>query len=226
VVTGQLYFHLHTNIDDSEVDSYNSIIQSSSGRKISLSLAQMYISNIELVKLDGSLYSVSDKVLLKVFENEAYLIGNVTAGNYKGVHFTVGLSASDNAKSPAPSDTIFYRPEMWFNTTAQPKGFVYLNVQGKIDTTAKANGTNEQMVSFVYKIGTVENAKQVVMPNQNFTVLPNQIEYVHMIINYMKVFDGIDLSKSENLSTINWVDNTNSVAKLIVNNIPNMFSYE
>ena len=92
-VTGQLYFHLHTNIDTTEVDDYNSVIQSSNGRKISLSIAQLYISNIQLVKLDGSIYSVAGKILLKVLENETYFVGNVPAGNYKSVIFNVGLGS-------------------------------------------------------------------------------------------------------------------------------------
>jgi len=225
-VTGQLYFHLHTNIDDSEVDDYNSVIQSAGGRKISLSLAQLYISNIELVKLDGSVYSVSDKVILKDFENEAYLIGNVPSGNYKSIRFLVGLNASTNDKTPIATDSVFNHPEMWFGSAAQPQGFIYLNVQGKIDTTANASGAEAQMVQFAYKIGTTTNIKQVVMPDNNFTVLPNQIEYQHIIINYMKIFDGIDISKAGNLSVQSTSDNSNAVAQKIVNNIPGMFHYE
>lgn len=225
-VTGQLYFHLHTNIDNSEVDSYNSVIQSASGRKISLSLAQMYISNIELVKLDGSVYSVSGRVLLKDFENEVFFVGNVPAGNYKSVRFSIGLNSTANAKTPISTDTIFNRTEMWFGSTAQPQGYIFLNVQGRIDTTAKANGTEVQMVQFSYKIGTTTNIKQIVLPDQNFTVLPNKIEYVHMIINYMKIFDGIDLGKAGNLSVNSPADNTSDVAIKITNNIPLIFNYE
>ena len=131
-----------------------------------------------------------------------------------------------NAETPINSDTVLNRPEMWFANVAQPQGYVYLNVEGKIDTTANANGTVEQMVPFVYKIGTQINVKQIAMPDQNYSVLPNQTEYVHMIINYMKVFDGIDFSKPGNLSIQNKSDNSGTLAKQIANNIPDMFSYE
>ena len=186
----------------------------------------MYISNIELVRLDGSVYPVTDKVILKDFDNEAYLIGNVPAGNYKSVHFSVGLNAAVNAKIPVSTDTVFYRPEMWFGSTAQPQGYIFLNIQGKIDTTANASGAEAQMVQFAYKIGTTANIKQVVMPDNNFTVLPNQIEYVHMIINYMKIFDGIDISKAGNLSVQTTSENSNAISQKIVNNIQGMFHYE
>ncbi len=225
-VTGQLYFHLHTNIDTTEVDDYSTIIKSSDGRKISLSIAQLYISNIQLVKLDGSIYPVTGKILLKVFENEAYFVGNVPAGNYKSVIFNVGLDSITNAETPLITDTVLNRPEMWFANVAQPQGYVYLNVEGKIDTTANANCSVEQMVPFIYKIGTQNNVKQVSMPDQNYSVLPNQTEYVHMIINYMNVFNGVDLSKPGNLSVQNISDNSGMLANQIANNIPGMFSYE
>jgi hypothetical protein len=186
----------------------------------------MYISNIELVKLDGSVYSVSGRVLLKDFENEVFFVGNVPAGNYKSVRFSIGLNSTANAKTPISTDTIFNRTEMWFGSTAQPQGYIFLNVQGRIDTTAKANGTEVQMVQFSYKIGTTTNIKQIVLPDQNFTVLPNKIEYVHMIINYMKIFDGIDLGKAGNLSVNSPADNTSDVAIKITNNIPLIFNYE
>ena len=66
-VTGQLYFHLHTNIDTSEVQGYDSITTSSTGRKISLSLAQLYISNIKLVKLGWHHYIQFKQSITKDF---------------------------------------------------------------------------------------------------------------------------------------------------------------
>ena len=225
-VTGQLYFHLHTNIDNSEVDGYNTIIQSASGRKVSLSLAQMYISNIELVKLDNSVYSVTNKVLLKDFENEAYLIGNVPAGNYKSVRFSIGLNSSTSMKSPVSSDTVFYRPEMWFGNTAQPLGYIFLNIEGTVDTTAKVNEIVPHMMPFSYRIGTISNMKQVILPVNDFSILPNKATYSHIIINYMKIFDGVDLSKISNLSVSDTTANSGALAKQVASNIPSMFGYE
>jgi hypothetical protein len=226
LATGQLYFHLHTNIDNTEVPGYDSIVSSSSGRKISLDFTQMYISNIRLVRSDGSLYSVANKVLLKTFWNELYLIGNVPAETYKSVQFTVGFDSITGAKIPISSDTVFNHPEMWFWTTAQPQGYIFLNVQGMIDTSTNADGLKTHMVQFTYKIGTSANAKQISLPDENFSISSNQTQYVHLVINYMKLFEGLDLSKTRNLSVENISDNGNAVAKQIANNVPGMFSYE
>ena len=225
-VLGQLYFHLHTNIDSTEVPGLDSLVHSNTGRKISLNFTQFYISNIKLVKLDGSLYSVPNKVLLKTFWNELYLIGNVPAGNYKSVQFTVGFDSLTAIKNPISTDTVFNHTEMWFGSAAQPAGYVFLNLRGKIDTSLAANALVNQMAPFTFKIGTYANAKSISLPNENFTVSPNQTQYVHLIINYMKLFDGIDLTKPGNLSVQNISENSYAVAKQITNNIPAMFSYE
>ncbi len=224
--TGQLYFHFHGDIETTEIPVLDTVMYSNAGRKISLSFTQLYISNIKLVKLDGSLYSVPNKVLLRTFWNELYLIGNVPAGNYKSVQFLVGFDSLTAAKNPISTDTVFNHHEMWFESTANPAGYVFLNLQGKIDTTIASNAQVNQMVPFTYKIGTFANAKAVSLPDENFIVLPNKTQYVHMIINYMKLFDGIDLTKPGNLAVQNISDNSNAVAKQIANNIPAMFSYE
>ncbi len=226
--TGIFMFHLHTYIDFSEVDAYNITYTTLAGRKMSLSLAQMYISDVQLVKLDGSTVSISGKKILKTFEQETVIVGEVPVGNYKSFKFKVGLDATTNASSPSSSaDTsILNRTDMWFSSTAQPSGYVFMNVQGKIDTTTAGNGTAAQMQPFVYKIGTNANYTQITMSDKNFTVVEGQPIFGHLIIDYSKLFSGIALNQSANLSVATVGANTSAVATKIVNNIPSMFSYE
>lgn len=226
--TGTFMFHLHTYIDDTEVDAYNIIYQNTAGRNISLSMAQMYISDVRLVKLDGTTYNISGKKILKVFETETYVVGNVPAGNYKSIRFKVGLDPAANAENPTANgdSTILNRPEMWFGATAQPDGYVFMNVQGKIDTTSDMSGSPAQMQSFTYKIGTNANYKQISLPDKNFTVLPGQVEYGHVLINYNKLFNGVQLNQAGNLSVTTAAANSSPAAATIINNIPLMFSYE
>jgi hypothetical protein len=226
--TGMFMMHLHTYIEDTEVDAYNITYTTTAGRNISLSMAQMYISDIQLVKLDGSTYNISGKKLLKVFETETYVVAEVPAGNYKSIHFKVGLDPATNLLNPTTSadSSILNRPAMWFNANAQPDGYVFMNVQGKIDTTSDASGTVAQMQNFTYKIGTNANYKQVNMPDKNFTILPDQVEYGHILIDYSKLFNGITLNQAANLSVTSAAANSTAPATIIANNIPAMFIYE
>ena len=225
VPTGLLKLHLHTFIGEQEVDAYGIEIPMADGRMISLNLAQMYLSDIQLVKLDGSLYNVPSNGVLKVFESESVTIGNVAVGNYKSVRFKVGLLPSVNKLAPTVTGyaNLLNQPEMWFSSNAQPNGYIFLNFTGNIDTTASKTGA---LVPFEYKIGTDAHLVQVEMLQQNFSLLKDVVGYVHMKIDYAKLFEGIDLSINENLHVKTTADNSKPVVKAIIKNIPNMFLYE
>ena len=222
---GTFLFHLHTDIDSNEVAAYNTIYTKNSGRKMSLSLAQLYISGIQLVKLDGSTVDLTGKKILKTFESEDILVGDAPVGNYKSVRFKVGLDATTNALIPTtPSDSaILNKPEMWFGSAAQPDGYVFLNLQGKIDTSSTLN---KPLVPFLYKIGTNANYTQINMEDENFSVVEGHAVFSHININYSNLFNGITLNQIGNLSVTTASANSSALALKIVNNISSMFSYE
>lgn len=223
---GTLMLHLHTFIGDNEVQIYNNIETTPEGRKISLSKAQMFISNIQLLKLDGSFYSVPNTVILQMQEQETYKVGEVPAANYKGITLGVGLDSVTNSKVPSSSTDPLNNSSMWFGSSAQPEGYVFMNVEGKIDTTQAANGTINEMQPFKYLIGTKVNFKTVPMPPKNYTISPGQATFVHFYIDFSKVFNGINLSDPANLKVESAADNAGNTALKIGNNISSMFFYE
>lgn len=227
VPKGTLLLHLHNYLDETEVDGYNIVYTTSEGRKISLTKAQLYLSNFELIKLDGSTYTVPDKYILKLQENQVYQLGDVPVGNYRSIRFRVGLSPTLNASAPsASSSDILNRPDMWFGSTAQPDGYVFLHLAGKIDTTAAANAANADMAAFQYRIGTNAQYKQITMPNKNYTIVTNQVQYAHMYVDYVKLFDGINLTNEDNLMLVSPADNATSLGTKLGNNLSNIFLYE
>lgn len=223
--TGVFFFHLHTYIDLQEVDLYNIAYENSAGRTISLNMAQLYISDIQLVRSDGSLYNITGKNILKTLEEQTFQVGEVPVGNYKSVRFKVGLPPQVNAMTPEASadSLILKKPAMWFGSTPQPDGYVFLNVQGKVDTSADLS---HPPVPFVYKIGTNANYVQVTMGEQNFSVEEDKATFSHIVIDYSKLFKGVTLNQAGQLSVTTVDDNNTSIAQKIVNNIPSMFIYE
>jgi hypothetical protein len=225
---GKLVFHLHTYIDNNEVDLYNTNYTADDGRKMSLQLAQLYISDIKLVKLDGSVIDIPNCHILMQQNIATYDIAEVPVGNYKSVLFKIGLDAITNSLNPHQSNdsVILNHPEMWFGSTAQPEGYVFLSVTGKVDTSTNADNTAQQMQSFAYKIGTNNHYTQIHMPDKNLTVYPNQIGYIHIIVDYYKLINGILLNNPANLSAITVSENAQAPATQIANNIPLLFRYE
>lgn len=224
VSTGTLLFHIHTNIGDSEVEEYGVNYMDENGRSMSLSMAQMYISEVELIKLDGSIYHVDNKYVLKVFETEELMIGEVPVGNYKSIRFKVGLPPVVNAFDPLSAyDTlILNQSTMWYSTPVQPNGYVFINIAGTIDTTETMNGNQ---IPFSYKIGTNSNTIQIEMPEKYYTVLEGKETYIHMMNNYSKLFSGIQLSTESNLSINSISDNSLPIVEVLKNNIRTFFVF-
>ena len=223
---GTLMLHLHTNIDTNEVENYGEVYIMSGNRKVSVNLAQLYISGIQLVKIDGSLYDVPNLTILKLMEVEEYFVGSVPSGNYRSIRFNVGLSPTTNTTTPAANDSTLNKSNMLFGNTTQSSGHVFLNFQGKIDTSKAAGGTIANMQPFQYRIGTNANLKNIVMPDQNYSVLPGQTQFIHLTIDYSQLFKNIKLDDAANLIVNSTADNNSTLARQLLNNIPSMFSYE
>ena len=224
--TGTLLLHLHTNVGDNEVGDYGTVYTTNTGRKISLSLAQMYLSDFQLVRADGSFYKVSDKKILQELETEDYSLGEVPVGNYKAVLFHLGFDATQNLAAPSTDPALLDRSDMWFGAAPQPDGYVFLHVKGMVDPTPNASGTVAQMQPFDYKIGTSSNYILINLPDKAFTVEKGQAAYVHLVADYSKIFDGIDISQPSNLSVATAAENSVMPGTWITNNISLLFRYE
>lgn len=226
VTTGRMMFHLHTYIGNAEVDGYNIVYTDENGRKILLQLAQFYVSDIQLVKPDGSTYDVPNTRLLKLLDVATYVVGDVPAGNYEAVRFKIGLDSITNKSLPQGSadSVILNHTEMWFGSSVLPDGYVFLHAKGLIDTTADASGNATQ--PFEFKIGTNAHRVQVNMPVKKYSVLPGGIEYAHILVDYSKLFTGISLNQPAQISVTTATDNTTVLGAKIAGNISSMFSYE
>lgn len=220
-VDGRLLFHIHTNIADTEAE-YGDTIVNTDGRRMTLELAQLYISGVKLIKTDGSTINIDNAYLLIMPDKEQYIVGDAPAGNYKTVSFNVGVDADANKKDPSaqPATSILspQNPPMWFG--AADKGYIFVNVAGTIDTSANKNGSAKY--PFSYKIGSDALLKNVTMPDNPFTITSNMAQAVHMYIDYSLLLKGLDL-KTENTTTT--YDNQ-ALATKIANNIPLIFHYE
>lgn len=221
VANGTLYIHVHTDIDTTEVDSAM-VAADASGRRFELDVAQFYISDIKLKKADGSTVSVGSGCILKNIATEEYLVGSVPAGNYQSISFNVGVGSADNqtmpSSHPASDPLSAQNPSMWFGSTSQ--GYMFVNVQGKADTTAAHNGPAN--FAFSYQLGTSTMLKTVTMPNQAFTVASNQSQLVHLVADYGKLLNGVDFKAQPSATPFA----NASVATQIANNIQGMFHYE
>jgi hypothetical protein len=222
---GAISFHIHSNIDTSEVmlmsNGGGMAVKDASGRNIELDTAQFYISGITLKKADGTTLIVPKVYILKSIGLEDYMIGSVPAGNYTAVSFNVGIDPATNATLPSsyPSTSVLspQKPSMWFSPT---QGYVFMNIQGKVDTSAKNNGSVNFPIS--YKIGGNDLLKTINLPARTLSVVANGNERIHLIADYAKLLNGVNFKIQNNATP--W--SNKAVAVQMASQIPLMFKYE
>jgi len=215
-VMGTVSMHLHNYIDYNEVDGYGITYTTLGGRKITVNAAQLFLSQFEFLRADGSVYTVPDTIILKEEDKETYTIAQIPVGNYKTVRFHVGIPSAQNNTANAPQLDASMR------FAAPSHEYVFMKFQGEVDSSSTKTAS---MRPFSFKIGTAANYKEVTMPEQDFSVVEDQDHLIHLLIDYNKLFNGIALNaKSLNVETE--ADNLSALASQVAANIPSMFKYE
>ena len=248
--SGIIYFHLHTQIDDTTIggntDASDSnetgpgaspwyYIYDTHGPLIQLRVPQFFVSNIMLNNANGTMLTLNNVVLLKGLDSEDYYCCKVPVGTYTSAMFTVGLSSADNALPPTTqfvNDSVPYPFEsgMWMGSTSM--GYYGMIIKGLLDTTSGHTGNNP--VTLNYQIpNSLTSANQIMLPTRGtgayssyplYIVTKGSTVYVHILCDYGKL-----LSNLSNMTTENATDGMTlnvAVADTLASHIPEMFRYE
>ena len=208
---GHLYFHLHTDMQTTEVDSMSASgtwqaggFSDALGRQYYLTCAQFFVSSITIYNYaTGTTYTLPVSAgMLKYIDNEDYFVADVPVGNYGSISFNIGLTASQNAEPPGvlfpslnssengipyPTDLPVYWGSAWNANT----GYIYLSVSGYYYT----NAIQTDSVAFSYQIGNTSSAPyHIQLPQQQFTILPDTFTFVHLICDYANLLQGISFA--------------------------------
>ncbi len=228
VPTGRLKLHMHTYINDEEVDSAGKLYPDANGRLMALTTAQFYLSNISIKSTDGNWYTVPGAYVIKRMEAEDYTVGNVPVGDYTDIRFNVGLDSATNASEPAShsttgADSALSTNElgMWFGWTWH--GYMFMNLIGSVDISVAKDGSN--VVPFSYQIGGNEHLKEITMPLTSFSVMADRASEVHLNCDFAKLLQNIDMTVEANRTTDTYAINVGT-ATLVTDSIPAMFKYE
>jgi hypothetical protein len=229
---------MHTSIDTVQLDpgtGAGTFLYDSLGRLESLTLAQMYVSNISLRnKSTQQWYTIPGSIILKRIQNELYPIGNVPAATYDALSFTIGVGNSLNSQLPSSfstttgADTVLSateQPVMWGSNMAgmsgMASGFTFLNVQG-YDST--------DHVPFSYQLGGYGDTVVVTLPYPaGFTLSANEpqiVQYIHVIADYGTLLQSINLLAHPTGSFYSTQPASVTNATNAWGNIVKMFRYE
>ncbi|WP_041735234.1 MbnP family protein [Dyadobacter fermentans] len=210
--TIQLQFDNIAGNQDLQLDSVR--YQNSAGEDFTVSILNYYISNIKLIRMDGSVFTVpqdSSYFLIRESnrESQKLTIRNVLTGEYTGVEFTIGVDSLRSVMDPSQPGRkgILDKDSGPTNEEAMywdwNPGYIFLKMEGSSDSSTTANG------KYFYHIGgfggltapTLNNIKTVKLnfPGQKAIVTTSIVSNVLIQANILKIFDGpTQLSIKEN----------------------------
>lgn len=178
--------------------SLNTTYADTTGRIFSFSDFRYYISNIVLIKNDGSELPLTGKILLADVQQSDYTLGQIPIGQYQGFRFMIGIDSSMNHSDPAlyPSSSplSYQNPPMHWGWNV---GYIFMRAEGSVDTSLVPSGNLNGVLS--YHLGTDELARVIDFPQHSFNVTESAAATIHLQFDFLKMLSNVDL-QSENIT--------------------------
>lgn len=191
----KLSFHIHTLVGNTSAN-YTSTFTDATGRKFTISDLRYYLSNIVLIKNDGSEYPLSGKVLLVNPATTGYELGDVPVGDYKGFRFILGLDSatnhSDPTTYPAGNPLAIQTPAIHWSWSS---GYIFYLFEGKVDTTLAASGTPDY--DFFYHVGMDGFKRTIDFSTEAFSIVSGSDKEIGLEFDMRDVLNNVDM-RTEN----------------------------
>lgn len=180
-------------------------------------IAQFYISNISLIRTDGSEESLSDSYIVST-DDSSIDFGSIEAGSYSSIEFSVGVDSSKNHIDPATydlsNDLSPQTPSMSWNWNS---GYKFLRIDGQVDTDGD-DLISESDSLFLLHIGLDDYLKTVSLP-LNYEAEEDAEDNLNITVD-MGALLNYDIMESREVRT----GMVNAKHDGIVNNLPSIFS--
>ena len=202
--------------------NFSSAFKTNTGQKYTLSMFRYYVSNIRLMKADGTVITINGKYLLVTPAVTDYSIGQIPTGDYKSISFAVGIDSLTNHSDPTVYPTThplaIQSPAIHWSWNS---GYIFAMMEGSCDTTVTDTDTlkfGQYSHGLFYHIGT-DKLYRTVDLNYAFNVgTESKVITVKTDIN--KFFTNVDLKKENTSHTMGSM----ALATKVANNLSAMFS--
>ncbi|PSR52561.1 hypothetical protein AHMF7605_02975 [Adhaeribacter arboris] len=200
------------SLDDQEYTNAN-------GDKFKVSMFKYYISNLIFKKADGTEYKQPESYYLideSTPNSKLVTIKDIPAGEYTGLTFTIGVDSVRNV-SGAQTGALDTANGMFWTWKS---GYVFVKLEG--------TSPQSQNGGLVFHIGGFQkpnNTIRTVSPSLNgnkLLVEGGKNPEVHMKVNVLKMFQGVNTIKFAELATTMGGENSVKVA----DNYVNMFTVD
>lgn len=161
------------------------------GRKLKFTRAQFYISDIRLRKADNSTSAPAMPYILFQSLTNDYNNGMIDTGHYAFLDFSVGVDSAANHADPAlwGSTHPLYINSPYASYWDWSQGYVFMKLEGYVDTTASANGIPS--TGFAYHTGNDEMLRTVSIPLNK--TIEGKESYIELNVDFAKLLEDVDL---------------------------------
>jgi hypothetical protein len=222
-LTGLFKVEFEHSFDGAEF-SFDSTYIDAQGDTLHFSKFDYYISNLQLVKSDGSIWSQPESYfLIKSSDDLSRLISiaDVPAGDYTGINFSIGVDSTHNV-SGAQTGALDPTNEMFWDWNT---GYIFIKTEGTISTFFQAS-------VFEYHIGGFQTANAtncVRKVSQTFggstlTIAPNTAPQIHMAVDLSRFFNGT--SDSLSVASMPMIHDPGAEAVKAANRFQEAFEFE
>lgn len=157
------------------------------GRDYAIHTLKYYVSNLSLVKPDQTKVPVKDVALVDIYYPASQAIaGEVSAGDYTGIAFSLGLSPAQNLSNPA--DYPVEHPlssvnNMFWNWATK---YIFAKVEGTADTT----GADSLDIMFLYHPGADSMRQDLEFSGLDIQVAEGQTQKHILTLDLQQVIFG------------------------------------
>lgn len=234
--TGSLRVEFDNIVGDRDLTLNTATYQNAARENFTVSTLNYYISNIKLLKADGSSFTVpQDSSYFLIRESNAasqeVTLNNVPAGEYTGVQFVIGVDSVRSVSDVSKRKGILDELSGPTNTEAMywdwNPGYIFLKLEGTSPVT-----TNSPNGKFYYHIGgfggrtekTLNNIRtaKVDFGGKKAIVTKELSPEVHLMADVLKIFAGTTQVSIKANTTVMFMD----YSKYIANNYVNMFTLD
>ena len=196
--TGEITIEYDNIVGDRDLKLNTDNYTNAAGETFTISKLNYYISNIKLLKADGSSYVVpqdSSYFLIREEDEDSQevTLKNVPSADYTGVEFVVGVdslrSVSDVSKRTGVLDPQNPNAMYW----AWNSGYIFMMLEGS-SAVSLPTGKFQYHIGFFggYASKTINNLKTVKVDfgGKKATVTKELSPEVHLMVDALKIFNG------------------------------------
>lgn len=221
--TGAMEVHFDSRRSLNEDFVVNKNYLNANGDSVSLSTFKYFISNVELVRADGSTFQEPDSYHLLVAANtsasETFTISDIPAGTYSKIRFRVGVDAVRNSSTADKAGDLDKDHDMTWDWNT---GYTFVLALGKYYKP----GASPAFQDFTYLVGKDAQYRTVELafpaPTASTQISETHKPKMHLHANIFDIFGGphvVDVKANPNSSNPQF----SALAPRIADNYAQMF---